>query len=168
MPLPIAHGLVGASIIAAMHSEPSRRHCLPLLVGAVLANCPDLDFALVLATHTRAWHRTFTHSLFFAFVCSLIVVALIGKARIKDAVAYNLAFTSHGLLDYATTKTGGGVELLWPFVIERFKLGLVGLSELPSMLSPRELMRAALLEFVIFAPLFLVVLLIRRSAFGKK
>ena len=51
MPLPFAHGLVGAGIVAALHPEPARRRFAPLIVGALLANCADVDFALVFLTH---------------------------------------------------------------------------------------------------------------------
>lgn len=157
MPLPIAHSLVGASSIVALHPKPANKYYAPLLVGVVLANCPDVDFSLVFILHLRAWHRAFTHSLMFALVVGFAIFLILGRRQIRTAVAFGLAFLSHGVLDYMTTKTGGGVELFWPFSAERFGLGLVGLSELPSRLPPVGILKALLLELAIFLPLFVVV-----------
>jgi membrane-bound metal-dependent hydrolase YbcI (DUF457 family) len=162
MPLPFAHGLVGAGLVAALHPRPSRRHFAPLLAGALLANCADLDFALVALTHDRSYHRGFTHSLTFALALCVASLTIFGRARAREALAYGLAYASHSLLDYSTTKFGGGVQLLWPFSSERFGLGLVSLSELPSRLPPAYVLKAALLELLIFAPLPVAVLLARR------
>ena len=168
MPLPIAHGFVGASIVAALHPKPVSRYCLPLLIGAFLGNCADLDFILVWAFHSRAWHRAFSHSLFFALAIGLITFLLLGRKRVKEAVAYSLAFMSHGLLDYVTTKQGGGVELLFPLSSERLKLGLVGLSEIPSRLTVAELLMAVTLEVIILVPLFIAVMFTKRYLSGQE
>ena len=163
MPLPIAHGLMGASIVAALHPELiSRRYAYPLLAGVVLANAPDFDFALVLALHSKAWHRAFTHSIFFAIAVGAFAMAVLGWARVREALAYTLALLSHGLLDYATTKEGGGVDLLWPFSAERMRLGWIGVSELPSRMSAPALLKALLVELISFGLLFAAVLLVRR------
>lgn len=166
MPLPIAHGLVGASLAAALHPRPFARRCTPLLVAAALANCPDLDFILVFAFHMRGWHRGFTHSLVFALAVGLCLLAALGWRRRAEALAYGLAFASHCVLDYATTKLGGGVELLWPFTSERYALRAFGLSELPSRMAPDQIFRYLLLETLIFVPPFLLVFFLRRRAGG--
>ena len=163
MPLTVAHGLVGASLVAAIHPRPKRLYAAPLLLGGLLANAADFDFLLVFALHTRAWHRGFSHSMVLALFVCLIFVLLFGKHRLKQSIAYGLAFASHGILDYATTKEGGGIELLWPFDRDRLMLGWWGLSEVPSQLTAFEIMKALLIEFAIFAPLLLLVLLLRRS-----
>ena len=162
MPLPFAHGLVGAGVVAALHPRPTRWRCAPLVFGALLANCADLDFALVLLTHDKSYHRGFTHSLAFALALCVTLLALLGRRRWREALAYGLAYASHAALDYSLMKFGGGVELFWPFSAERFGLGLVGLSELPSRVPPAEILKMSLLELLIFAPLFACVLLARR------
>jgi membrane-bound metal-dependent hydrolase YbcI (DUF457 family) len=167
MPLPFAHGLVGASLVAAIHTRPARWRYAPLLLGALLANCADLDFALVFLTHDRSFHRGFTHSLAFAAALLLVAFIIFGRARAREALAYGLAYASHALLDYSTTKFGGGVELLWPFSSERFGLGLVGLSELPSRMPPAYVFKALLLELLIFAPLLAAVLIARRALLAR-
>jgi len=162
MPLPFAHGLVGASVVAGMHPRPSRWHHAPLVVGAMLANCADLDFGLALLTHDRTFHRGFTHSIPFAFALLLVALAIFGRTHARETFAYGLAYASHALLDYSTVKFGGGVELFWPFSSERFGLGLVGLSELPSLMPSMYILKSLLLELLIFTPLLAAVLFARR------
>jgi membrane-bound metal-dependent hydrolase YbcI (DUF457 family) len=164
MPLPVAHGLLGASLIAAIHPRPTKRHSLPLLGGALLANAADCDFALVVILHSKAWHRGFSHSLTLALIVGLIFVLLLGKPRVREAIAYGLAFASHGILDYVTTKEGGGVELLWPFSSERLVFGWMGLSELPSRLPAVEIIKSLFVEIVLFAPLLMLVIGLRKYA----
>jgi len=167
MPLPIAHGLLGASIVAAIHPEPANRYFTPLFIGGVLANLPDFDFLLVFAFHSRAWHRGFSHSILFAIFTCLLLVLFLGKHRIREAVAFGLAFASHGILDYVTTKEGGGVELLYPFSTDRFVFGWKGLSELPSKLPAVEILKALGLEVALFVPLLVLVLVIRKYTRGR-
>jgi len=169
MPLPVAHGLLGASVVAALAPRFSGRRGLRryLLAGALLANAADLDFLLVFAFQSRAWHRAFTHSLFFGLLVALALVAARGLQRLRASAALGLAYASHALLDWATTKEGGGVQLLWPFSGERLMLAWRGLSELPSKLSPAEIVSAALLELVIFAPPLVLILFLRYALRGK-
>lgn len=161
MPLPIAHGLVGAGVVAALHPEPFRRKGLPLLAGAAIANCADLDFGLVLLTHDHSWHRGFTHSLAFSLALTLVAFAVWGSKYLREVLAYGATYTSHGLLDYATTKHGDGVKLLWPFSNQRLGLRLWSLSELPSRVPPLTILKWLALEFLIFAPPLLLLLLLR-------
>ncbi|MDQ3803511.1 MAG: metal-dependent hydrolase [Acidobacteriota bacterium] len=164
MPLPVAHGLLGASIVAALHPQPTRRrYSVPLLFGALLANAADLDFLLVFALHSRSWHRGLTHSVVFALLVGLLSALLLGRRRLKEALAYGLAFASHGVLDYVTSKEGGGVELLWPFSAERMMLGWWGLSEVPSKLPPSGIMKALAVESGLFTPPLLAALLLRKA-----
>jgi membrane-bound metal-dependent hydrolase YbcI (DUF457 family) len=158
MPLPVAHGLLGASVVAAGYSQSTKRYFMPLLAGAFLANLPDCDFILVFIFHSKTWHRGFSHSILFGLIVCLVMVLALGKRHLREAVAYGLAFTSHGILDYLTTRTGGGVELLWPFSSERFVLGWVGLSEMPSKLTALEIIKTLGVELTCFAPLLILVL----------
>ena len=163
MPLPVAHGLLGASIVAAVRPRSARgNYVLALLAGALLANAADFDFLLAFALKSKSWHRGFSHSLGFALLVCLILALLPVKRGLKELLAYGLAFASHGILDYVTSKKGGGVALLWPFSIERLLVGWWGLSEIPSQLTGVELLEALALEFLLFSPLLLAVLLLRR------
>jgi inner membrane protein len=168
MPLPVAHSLVGASIVAALHPRPfARRYLPPILLGVLLANAADLDFFLVLATHERGWHRGFTHSIAFALLVCVTFFLALGRERVREAAAYGLAFASHAFLDFATTREGGGLELLWPFTSERFGLRWWGLSELPSRLPPALVFKSLCIELALFAPLLLAVLLLRSKIVGR-
>jgi membrane-bound metal-dependent hydrolase YbcI (DUF457 family) len=167
MPLPIAHGLLGASIVAAALKEATpSRHWKPLLFGASLSILPDLDYFL-----GTSWHRGFTHSLIFAAIVGVICLAATGAARIKMAIGYAGALFSHALLDYATTKTMPGVELLWPFSTRRYGLGLVDYYHLtgidPVFFLSRDVMldlfKMGMLELIIFLPVFLFVLSLKWS-----
>ena len=168
MPLPIAHGFVGASIVAATlpDASPARTWKL-LLLGAALSVAPDLDYFFP----ATEWHRGFTHSLVFAATVSLICFAVVGRRNIRAAAGCAGAVFSHALLDYATTKTMPGVELLWPFSTRRFGLGLIdyydvtGVDPMYFMAKGvlRDLMKAGLTELIIFAPLLLFVLSLKWS-----
>jgi len=167
MPLPIAHGLIGASIVAATLPEASPvRNWKPLLLGAALSISPDLDYFFRIG-----WHRGFTHSLFFASVVSLMCFALIKFTNLRMAIGFAGAIFSHGLLDFATTKTMPGVELLWPFSTHRFGLGLVDYYHLTGV-DPvyfldkdvlLDLLKMGVFELIIFLPVFLFVLSIKWS-----
>src|SRR5215213_5772397 len=139
MPLPVAHGLVGAGLVAALHPRPFRRSGLPLVAGAVLATCASLAFSLLLTAAALA-------------VC--------GRARLREVLCYGACYASHAVLDYSTVKFGGGVELVWPLSRGRYGLGLWGLSEVPSRLRPAEVLGWLGVEFLIFAPPLLVLLLL--------
>ncbi|PYS50338.1 MAG: hypothetical protein DMF68_07495 [Acidobacteria bacterium] len=168
MPLPVAHGAVGAGLVALVRANSSvRRDWKMLLAGAALAITPDLDFFFLWVLHLRGWHRGFTHSITMAVVVTALLFALLGKRRARDVIAYGLAFLSHGLLDFATTKSAGGVELFWPFSTERFKLGLIDFLELPSGYSISEIIKYSLIELAVFVPVLLLVLLLREYMFPK-
>ncbi|HJQ30697.1 MAG TPA: metal-dependent hydrolase [Pyrinomonadaceae bacterium] len=168
MPLPVAHSLVGATAVAAvMPREGSRRYYLLLLAGALLANAADLDFVLVFAFGMRGLHRGPTHSLFFALVVCLLLFAALGRRHARRAAAYSLAYATHSLLDFSTTKYGGGLELLWPFSNERFGLRWFSLSELPSLAPSLQILKWLCLEFALFAPPLLLVLWLRRRAAAR-
>jgi membrane-bound metal-dependent hydrolase YbcI (DUF457 family) len=161
--MPVAHGLLGASVVAALHPEPGTRRALRYaLFGALLANCADLDFILVLACHTKSWHRAFTHSIFFGLLVTLALVLARRFSRLREATALGLAYVSHGLLDWATTTLPGGVQLLWPFSNERLMLAWQGLSEAPSRQPAAVVLRYLLVELVIFAPVLLLIVFLRR------
>lgn len=161
MPLPIAHGLLGASIVAAIHPNPTRNRALPLFIGAFLANAADFDFGFSVFLGLHGWHRGFTHSISFGLVFILALMILFGRNHLREAVAYGLAYTSHCILDFATTEKGSGVELFFPFTTDRFGLRWFGLSEIPSRLPAIEILGALGLEFLIFAPFLAILLWLR-------
>jgi membrane-bound metal-dependent hydrolase YbcI (DUF457 family) len=158
MPLPVAHGLVGATVVALVHAPAAVRRGWPLLIGAALAVCPDLDYLI------RS-HRTFTHSLGFGLAATTLFLALGGRAGVRAGLAYGLALTSHGLLDFAATGHGRGVKLLWPLSDAWFKLGVFSFSEFAGGRFPlARVLERGLVEAVTFTPVLLAVLLLRRRS----
>lgn len=165
MPLPIAHGLIGASIVAlALRDASPLRNWKPLLFGAAIAASPDLDYFLQTSSH-----RGITHSLIFAAFVSLACFGIWRKSNLRLAIGCAVAAFSHGLLDYATTKAMPGVELLWPLSRRRFGLGLVDYYQLTGV-DPvlflyrdvlKDLFKMALTELLIFLPVLLLVLAIK-------
>lgn len=162
--MPIAHGLVGASIIAALHPEPTKHNFAPFFIGIFLANAADLDFLLAFFFESRAWHRGFTHSILFALLICLIFLLALGKKHLRAALAFGLAYASHCLLDFTTTKYGGGVELFWFFSSKRFQLGWIELSESATKLSLDEIVSALFVETLLFIPLLGLALYLRKYA----
>jgi membrane-bound metal-dependent hydrolase YbcI (DUF457 family) len=126
MPLPVAHGLIGASIVAASREELSlRKDGAAMLAGACVAIAPDLDLAFSwLLGYGLQTHAGVSHSIAFAALLGLLAAALLREARLKSFLVYSTAALSHGILDAATKREFGGAALLWPLSDEKFRLGL--------------------------------------------
>jgi membrane-bound metal-dependent hydrolase YbcI (DUF457 family) len=165
MPLPVAHALVGAGVVAAMQQErTSRRAYAQMLIAALLANAADLDFLLVYAQGSKTWHRAFTHSFGFSLLVFVLLALWLGRRKLKTAVAYGIAFGSHAVLDFVTTREGSAIELFWPFSDKRVMLGWWGLSEWPSRMTASQIVLALALEFALFAPVLLTIMFLRRRS----
>ena len=127
MPLPIAHGLMGASIVIAGSPSSSQLNGIEwdkLLLGAVLGILPDLDSLIIWSFgFSQTWHRGITHSLLLAGSVG-VLLSFWAKpgTRIRWGIVYGSAMASHGLLD-ALVSVNGGVELLWPLSFHRFASG---------------------------------------------
>jgi membrane-bound metal-dependent hydrolase YbcI (DUF457 family) len=141
-----------------------------LALGAAVSISPDLDYFV-----PTDWHRGFSHSLLLAAIISLICFAVAGLKNIRIAIGCAGAIFSHGLLDFATTKAMPGVELLWPFTNHRFGLGLIDYYVITGVdpvqfLSENvltDLLKAGMVELLIFLPLFLFVLSIKWSIHAR-
>ena len=167
MPLPVSHGFLGAAVVAAIHPKIKKIYAIPLLIGGILANIPDLDFLIAFPTHDFSWHRGFTHSILFSLLIFLAILAVLGKERIRESVAYGLAYFSHTLLDYLATKISKGVELFWFFSSERYKLGMVSLSENPQDYSINELIEVLTIELLLFGLLFVFIFYMKKTFDNK-
>ena len=157
MPLPIAHGLVGASLVALIHPTAEIKNWKPLLWGFLLANSPDLDFAFSFLFGWENFHRGISHSLFFAFLVSALIFVFLRRENRRIPLAYSLAFLSHTLLDFVASSTGA-VRLLLPFDDGRYALGWFGFSELTRGLIISDMLRFTIIEVLIFVPVFFIVL----------
>jgi len=167
MPLPIAHALMGASVVAAFRPSGSlKRDWKFLLLGAFLGVLPDFDYALTWArVGGRGWHHDFTHSILFAFLVGLVTAAVINHFSFRDVTAYFLAMLSHSMLDFLFTESRG-VELLWPFSDKLFKLGLqspFSYNWRPSPLGAKiiDILELCLSELALFATILLVTLWVK-------
>ena len=169
MPLPTSHGLLGAAIAAAIHPKIKGVFVFPLFFAAFLANVADFDFAFYLPGDLGfnflvdyEWHRGFSHSFLFSGIVFLGFALYYGIEQIRTAAAYGLAYSSHLVLDFLTTKTSGGLELFWFLNDRRYRLGLFGMSEHPSRMTVLEILIMVSFEVLIFGLLFLAVFYLRR------
>ena len=167
MPLPLAHALVGASVASALCPASQSRQWKPILIGAFLGVCPDSDYALnVMRISGGGWHHGFTHSIAFALVLGLLTVVVLREWKVRSFVLFSAAAASHTLLDYLITESRG-VALWWPFTDHRYKLEITNpidytWSNASTWDVIAGVIKITLLEFMIFAPIFLVIVLLRR------
>ena len=178
MPLPVAHGLLGASVAAALHQSVDARSWRALLLCAFLGICPDFDYALNwLGISGGGWHHGFTHSFLFALILGLIAAIVFDERKARSVFIFSSATFSHALLDFLITESRG-VALWWPFTDQRYKL------KVPNPIdytwrsgslweAAADLLKISLTELIIFAPMLIAVLfikrlLVRRPALHKK
>ena len=170
MPLPVAHAIVGASIVAAARDNFSlSRDWKILLLGATIAVVPDFDLILswVLGYGLKA-HGGFTHSIVFSVALGSAVSLLAREKSVKGFLAYIAASISHGLLDVVTKKEFGGAQLLWPISDQRYRLGLLSNYEFypdpdSQQISDilKQMITISINELIIFLPLLLVVVYLK-------
>ena len=168
MPFPVAHGLIGASVVAALLPSTRSRLAKPLLIGAVLGIIPDFDYALNwLRIGRGGWHHGFTHSLPFALLVGIVMVILLRDWKVRSWIVFTGAYASHTLLDYLLTESQG-VALWWPFTDHRYKLRLPNpidytwddSSFWDTMMDVSKIVAT---ELLIFVPVLVVVLVVRRA-----
>ena len=128
---PITHGLIGATATQSFSSRNNLRQVT--IVGFFSALLPDLDVFISRASDpllNLEFHRQFSHSLMFIPVGALIASAIIWwvvkkEMSFKETYFYSLiAYGSACLSDAATSY---GVQLLWPFLDERFSWNLISI-----------------------------------------
>lgn len=172
MPLPVAHALVGASVAAGLRPSSKARQWKPLLIGAFLGICPDFDYFLNwMRISGGGWHHGFTHSIAFAFLLGLIAVVMSRSLKVRSLILFSAATVSHTLLDFLITESRG-VALWWPFTDQRYKVRLpnpidYSWSNESLLKASFDVLKISLIEVMIFAPIFLAVLLVRRVV-GKR
>jgi membrane-bound metal-dependent hydrolase YbcI (DUF457 family) len=167
MPLPVAHGLLGASVAAALRQSSQSRQWRLLWMGAFLGVCPDFDYVLNwLRISGGGWHHGFTHSILFALLLGLMVATVLGEKKVRSVILYSAATVSHTLLDFLMTESRG-VALWWPLTDQRYKLRLANPIDYTwsnvSLWQPTlDILRISLTELMIFAPILLLVVWVRR------
>jgi len=167
VPLPVAHGLIGASMVAALRPANQLDGWKWLAFGAFLGIAPDFDFALNwLRVSWGGWHHGFTHSIPFAVVVGLLTIVVLRQWTARSFIVFTAAYVSHTLLDFMFTESRG-VALWWPFTNHRYKL------ELPNPIDYNysvdsfshaaiDLLKISLIELLIFGPILLIVIWSRR------
>lgn len=127
MPLPIAHAILGASIVAATREDISfRKDWRALLMGASLAVAPDFDLLFPWVFHfDQHVHGGPTHSILVGLMLGALGAMTLGEKKLKGCLGIALAALSHAALDLATKRAFGGAAVFWPFSNEKFKLGFI-------------------------------------------
>jgi len=161
MPKFIAHALMGASIVAAIHPPVNLKRWGPLILGAVLAVSPDFDLIFEWILKIPDVHRGYSHSLIFSLIIGLLISGFTGKEQGKIAIAYSLAYLSHALLDFLTSTTGG-VKLFYPFSNNYYNLGLTNIFELPFGSNLTETFKWVSIETLFFLPILLIIIIIKK------
>lgn len=166
MPLPIAHGIVGASVLLAVR-EPNGNLSMwqTLILGAALGILPDADLAFVwILDWGVAAHGALTHSILFAICMGMALAAWRSERRVwqmREGLMFTGAVLTHGVLDMLVRKDFGGAALYWPFSDEKLRFGLFDYFAFYPGSEPLEtvLWRALQIsayEAVLFAPCLLV------------
>jgi membrane-bound metal-dependent hydrolase YbcI (DUF457 family) len=176
MPLPVAHGLVGATVAAALRKDFSfRKDWRALSLGVVLAIIPDFDLVLswVLGYGAQT-HGGFTHSILFSMAAGFLACLLMREKNVRGVTVYSLATLSHGILDVVTRKEFGGSALFWPLSSHKFRLGWFDYFEFypnPATESIIIILRNALevccYEITIFTPVFLAVVWLKMCVMAR-
>jgi len=170
MAFPIAHGLLGATVLILTAGDGKEINYKRIALGAFLGVLPDFDYLLnFLKIGGGGWHHGFSHSLMFALITGLIIAFVIRDFNLKTIFGLSLATASHGILDFFITESKG-IALLSPFTNYRFKL------DLSSPIDYRwadeskaqivfNILQICLIELIIFLPFLLIVIWFRQKSY---
>ena len=169
MALPVAHGLLGASV-AVLFTERRTLEWRTILTAAALAIAPDCDYVFYrILDWGEGWHRSFSHSLLFAIVAGVAAALIVGPRRNRSFWIYFLATLSHPVLDAVISQGPGGVEFLWPISRHLFRIGIVGY---PSIFAGRpnvgeliiRVLEISAIELLVFLPLLMLATWFRNES----
>lgn len=129
MPTALTHAFVAAAVGAGRHSQGRAGRLWPaLLASSILPDADVLGLAVGVPYEASLGHRGFSHSLTFALLWSLLLVALMFRSAGTFSAAwwrlvalFFLVTASHGLLD-ALTNGGLGIAFFSPFDTTRYFL----------------------------------------------
>ena len=131
------------------------------MLGAGISFLPDLDYLLVYGLHmSHEYHRGFTHSIFFAFVATLLGLLITRFSCVRKTLVCGAVLLSHGIVDFFVSYEKGGVKLLYPLSDKRFELEMIGMFERMDN-SLFEFIRQVSLELILFIPILLLLLTVR-------
>lgn len=97
------------------------------ILSLILANLPDVDYLFgFLVGRPNAYHRGWTHSIFFAIGVAIVFLIIrfliLRKVEIRSALLIFGLISSHLFVDWFTLDTSDpvGIPLFWPFSNEHF------------------------------------------------
>ena len=171
MPSPVGHTLFGLAFARASNVPLAGNRWLAIVVVALLANLPDLDFLPgYLLGEPTMYHRSLSHTLVAALAAG-VLTALVYRALGREILPYltvgAVLFASHLLLDVTTEP---GIPMFWPLIDARVQTSWSVFMELDKVSSSdgffRSLLsghnaRVALWETVLVLPVLLLAELVR-------
>jgi len=171
MPLPVAHGLVGATLKTSLSKSDQPFSLRAIGLSVMLAICPDFDYALnFLRIGRGGWHHGFTHSIVFALAVGLVCWLILRDRRAGILFILCAIVASHSLLDYLFTESRG-VALFWPITDHRYKLNWfnpINYSwRTSSMLAAAtDLLKLCIFELLIYGPFLILALSIKKRVWS--
>lgn len=179
MPTVITHAIVGigGSGIAKSGLRSPRLWILAMIVS-ILPDADTVGFYLGVPYGNLSGHRGLFHSLFFAFITSIIVVAMFYRDRRelsgdwwKLVILFFLICATHGILD-AFTDGGLGIALFAPFDNTRYFFPFRPIQVAPlgfkGLFSDRGLQVMISEALWIWIPLILAVVITRLARLRKQ
>ena len=164
----LAVGMAAARFVR--RGQPTTWHPFSAMVlWSGLSMLPDADvvgFRFGVPYGAPWGHRGATHSLAFAALVALVVLAVAALARrapLRNALVALVVVASHGLFD-TLTDGGRGCALLWPFSNERFFAPWrpIPVAPIGRAFFSHDGLAVAAVELVAFAPFVLYALWPRR------
>lgn len=170
MALPIAHGLIGASVAGLLApQQTTAQNVKMVLICAVLANVPDFDyFFYQFLDWGESWHRSFSHSIVFSIVVGALTAVALGPFTYRSVAIFSLAILSHPVLDAVISEFPSGVQFFWPLSTRRIGFALIdypntfGRSRETYAVIVRFL-KISFFELLFFSPLFVTSLWVGRQ-----
>lgn len=168
MAFPLAHGFLGATIVVLTMQNSKKTNLKWVTIGAFLGILPDFDYFLNwIQVFGGGWHHGFSHSLFFAAIIGTIAAFAVNDFRIRTVLGFSAATASHGILDFFITESKG-IALFSPLTNYRFKLELLNpidyrWADENSLQTFSNVLRICLIEFIIFFPIFLIAIWLKRT-----
>jgi membrane-bound metal-dependent hydrolase YbcI (DUF457 family) len=171
MPMAAAHAIMGAAIVTTMRAGSIGVSKKMIVLGALLAVCPDFDVLLLWGLGLdESLHRGFSHSIVFGTALGLLTWLMMGAANKIDAFMYVLAALSHTASDSLFSVGRDPIQLLWPFSSRRFNLGIfpymtfpLDLQTLSSWVMLKQFVEYSLVEVLVFSPLLLFSYMVWKS-----
>lgn len=169
MPFPVSHTITGLIFARSSPQFPEKIWYKEIALIAFLANLPDFDFALVWVTGDLTWHRTFSHSLLFAFFIGAVTCLFYRTWSNSRWLVLSSIVFSHTLLDFFTSSSSivKGAMIFWPVSQARFTADLIhypmhNWRVYQGLELALKMIVMAGLELVIYLPIFFVIVLVRR------